>query len=110
MIVENEGTITSISQEKTSMTSFLNELKEMYPKLKHNHIIVNLFPLNRVTVEDILQFLDISNTHRTSKKSFVLVTDKIAYDEIPEEIAVVPTFQEAKDLIEVEDMERDLEI
>jgi len=34
----------------------------------------------------------------------------LSYDEVPEEISVVPTLQEAKDLIEMEEIERDLGI
>jgi hypothetical protein len=48
--------------------------------------------------------------HRKANKSFVLVTDKVSYDEIPDEISLVPTIQEAMDLIEMEDIERDLEL
>ena len=59
---------------------------------------------------DILEFLDISNTHKAGGQSFVIVTDKLSYDEVPEEISVVPTLQEAKDLIEMEEIERDLGI
>mgnify|MGYP000088391209 CR=1 FL=1 len=64
----------------------------------------------RLKIADLLEFLDISNTHKGAGRSFVLVTDKLNYDEIPEEISVVPTLQEAKDLIEMEEIERDLGI
>ena len=57
-----------------------------------------------------MEFLDLSNTHKTAGQSFVLVTDKLSYDEVPDEISVVPTIQEAKDLIEMEEIERDLGI
>ena len=59
---------------------------------------------------DILEFLPISNKHRDTKKSFVLVTDKVSFDEVPEELSVVPTIQEAKDIIEMEEIERDLDL
>ena len=51
-----------------------------------------------------------SNKHRGRKKSFVLVTNKVPFDEIPDEICVVPTVQEARDIIEMEEIERDLEL
>ena len=46
--------------------------------------------------------------HKSNKQSFVIVSDKVDFDDVPDEIIVVPTMQEAYDIIEMEDMERDL--
>ena len=54
--------------------------------------------------------MELSNKHRGARKSFVLVTDKVTYEDVPEEINLVPTIQEAKDIIEMEEIERDLEL
>jgi hypothetical protein len=54
--------------------------------------------------------LQISNKHRKAKHSFVIVTNKIDLNITPDEIVVVPTMQEAYDIIEMEEMERDLGI
>lgn len=110
MIFDKEGTTTIVFQEKTSLSTFMANLNNAYPKLKHDNIVVNLFSFNKLTTNDILEFLDISNTHKRSGKSFVLVTDRVSYDEIPDEISLVPTLQEAKDLIEMEEIERDLDL
>ena len=110
MIFNKEGTTTIVFQEKTSLSTFMENLKKAYPKLKHDNIVVNLFSFDKLTAGDILEFLNISNGHKSLNKSFVLVTDKVAYDEIPDEISVVPTIREAKDLIEMEEIERDLGI
>ncbi|WP_437400008.1 ribonuclease Z [Flagellimonas lutimaris] len=110
MIFDKDGTTTIVFQEKTTLGVFLENLNKAYPKLKHDNIVVNLFSFDKLTIGDILEFLDISNTHRALGQSFVLVTDKLNYDEVPEEISVVPTLQEAKDLIEMEEIERDLGI
>jgi len=40
--------------------------------------------------------------------SFVIVYDGINFDDLPDEIIVVPSLDEAKDLIEMENIERDL--
>ena len=57
-----------------------------------------------------MEFLNISNTHRAKRKSFVLVSNKVSFDEVPDEICVVPTLREARDIIEMEEIERDLEL
>ncbi|MEX0313948.1 ribonuclease Z [Flagellimonas sp.] len=110
MIFDKEGTTTIVFQEKTSLKTFLDNLRKGYPKIKHDNIIVNLFSFSKLSAGDVLEFLDISTTHRSTNKSFILVTSKVSYDEIPDEINVVPTIQEAKDLIEMEEIERDLGI
>ncbi len=110
MIFDQDDTTTIIFQEDISIQEFLKNLSKGYPKVKNDNIIVNLFSFADLTAGDILEFLQISNAHRGLKKSFVLVTDKVSFEEVPEEICVVPTIQEAKDIIEMEEIERDLDI
>ncbi|TAI48308.1 ribonuclease Z [Flagellimonas allohymeniacidonis] len=110
MIFDKEGTTTIVFQEKTSLSTFLKNLKSAYQKIKHDNIIVNLFSFDNLTSGDLLEFLQLSYTHKNSGKSFVLVSGEVSYDEVPEEITLVPSIQEAKDIIEMEEIERDLGI
>ncbi|WP_411031792.1 ribonuclease Z [Spongiimicrobium sp. 3-5] len=110
MILDKNGNTTIVFQENISLKKFLENLEKTYPKLKNDHIIVNLFSFTKLSAGDILEFLHISNTHRSAKKSFVLVTNKVSYEEVPDEISVVPTVQEAKDIIMMEEIERDLDL
>lgn len=110
MIFDKEGNTTIIYQEDIALSVFVENLNASYHNIKHDHIIVNLFSFDELTANDILEFLALSNTHREAKKSFVLVTDKVSYDDAPEEINLAPTLQEAKDIIEMEEIERDLGI
>ena len=105
----NKGT-TIVFQEKTTLSVFLKNLNDAYPKIKNDDLIVNLFSFSKLKADDLLEFLQLSDIHRKAKKSFVLVTDKVSYDEVPVEICVVPTIQEAYDIIEMEEIERDLEL
>lgn len=110
MIFDKEGNTTIVFQENISLSTFLTNLNKAYERLKHNHIVVNLFSFDKLNKNDILEFLELSNRHRSARKSFVLVTEKVSYDDVPEEICLVPTIQEAKDIIEMEEIERDLDI
>lgn len=110
MIFDKEGTTTIIFQEDISLKKFMENLENAYSNIKNDHIIVNLFSFSKLTAGDVLEFLQISNDHRGARKSFVLVTNKVSFDEVPEEICVVPTIQEAKDIIEMEEIERDLDL
>ena len=84
---------------------------------KYNHLhkknyyltrIVDLLKYDTLSLEQLLVFLKLSNLHRANKKSFVFVNTSIDYDLIPDEIIVVPTIQEAEDIISMEEIERDL--
>lgn len=108
MIFDKQGILIVITKESVSMEVFLSRLKDSYERLKHDNLVINLFLLHEITPEDLSLFLDISNKHRKQKKSFVIVTNAINYDEAPEELIIAPTLQEAKDLIEMEEIERDL--
>lgn len=110
MIFEKDGNTTIVLQENASLKTFIENLNGAYKNIKNDHIILNLFSFSKLSDDDILEFLHISNTHRASGKSFVLVTHKVTYDQVPEEICVAPTIQEAKDIIEMEEIERDLDL
>jgi len=110
MIFDKKGTTTTVFQEDIELVTFLENLNSSYQKIQNDHLIINLFSFDELNAGDVLEFLALSNKHRSANKSFVLVTEKVAYDEVPEEIVVVPTLQEARDIIEMEEIERDLGI
>ncbi|MGC1206068.1 MAG: ribonuclease Z [Flavobacteriaceae bacterium] len=108
MIIDQNGNVSIITQQKATVIELVKKLQALYPKFKNNNIIVNLTSLDKLSVQDIVEFLIISNSHRAAKHSFVIVTNNINLDDVPDEIMVTPTLQEAYDIIEMEDMERDL--
>ena len=108
MIFDKDVNIAIITQEKVSVIELVAKLQMLYERFKNDNIIVNLTSLEKITTEDLVEFLQISNTHRNAKHSFVLVTDKADMNDVPDEIIVVPTLQEAYDIIEMEEIERDL--
>ena len=108
MIIDKDGNTTIIAQEKASVKTLVNNIEQAYDKYKNYHLIVRLSSLERILLDDIIEFLRLSNNHRAEKKSFVIVTDQADLDQMPDELVVVPTLQEAYDIIEMEDIERDL--
>lgn len=108
MIIDRDGNTTIIAQEKASVKTLVNNIEQAYDKYKNYHLIVRLSSLDKITLEEIIEFLRLSNNHRSEKKSFVVVSDNSNLDDMPDEIIVVPTLQEAYDIIEMEDIERDL--
>jgi hypothetical protein len=108
MIIDQDGTISIITQEKATIVELVKKIQALYPKFKNNNIIVSLSSLNKLVIQDIVEFLEISKKHKATNQSFVIVSDKIDLDAVPDEIVVVPTIQEAYDVIEMDEMERDL--
>lgn len=108
MLFDKSDNTTLITQDKSTIVELVKKLGITYPKFKNDNVIINLSVLKEVTLQNIIEFLEISNTHRRAKHSFVIVTDKANLDEMPDEIVVVPTLEEAYDVIEMEEMERDL--
>jgi hypothetical protein len=108
MIFERDGNISIITQERASITELAKRLQVLYNRIKSDNIIVNLTSLRPLISQDLIEFLQISNQHRNSKHSFIIVTDKVNVDDMPDELVIVPTLQEAYDVIEMEEMERDL--
>lgn len=110
MIFDKNKNTTLVTQEKSTIVELVKKLQATYPKFKNDNVIVNLSVLNKVTLPDIVEFLEISNKHRGAKHSFVIVTDQTDLEETPDEIVVVPTLKEAYDVIDMEEIERDLGI
>lgn len=108
MIFDQIENTTIITQEKVSVIELVKKLQALYPKYKNNNIIVALTSLDALNKTEIVEFLQLSNTHKAAKNSFVIVSNKVELDTVPDQLVVVPSIQEAHDIIEMEVMERDL--
>jgi len=92
------------------VSDFFDELNEKITNFKDKSLILDFSDLSEVDLNKILLFSQLSGKHKRHNKSFVLVVQNLDYDVIPVELVVVPTLREAKDIIEIEDIERDLGI
>lgn len=108
MLIEKKGNITIVTQETGDIITLVKKLTDRYEEFVNDNIIVTLFSIKDVKASQLSEFLQLSNTHRKAKHSFVIVTENVSIDEVSEDLVVVPTTQEAFDLIEMEEIERDL--
>lgn len=109
MIFSKTGNITVITQERATIIELVANIENKYKDIKGDNIIVNLFSVKVINKAAINDFLSLSKKHKAAKKSFIIVTDKITYDVAPEELSITPTIKEAHDIIEMEEIERDLD-
>lgn len=97
-----------LEDEKGDLTGFATYISQNHAMFKNDNVVVNLLEKKEVQLENLLSFLEISNLHRGNKRSFVIVTKEIDIDAIPEELIVAPTLLEAEDIINMEELEREL--
>lgn len=93
---------------KPLTTDFEEKLITLWTSYQDKNIILNLSNLNSTETSKINLLKKVSNQHKENDKSFVIVS-KFIVDEA-EELDIVPTQQEALDYIEMEDIQRDLDI
>lgn len=108
MKVEEKGHTVTLKDTQGDITSFNEKVSSNYASHKEKNIIIDLSQHGALKLNEVLPFLPLSNKHRESKKSFVLVINDFDFNDAPEEMIIVPTVLEAHDIIEMEEIERDL--
>ena len=107
-IKDNTLTIT-YEQSDTIGSSFRDEIKIKHKNFSFKNIILDLSPMKKVSSKHIKDFVELAIYHKQfNNKSFVVVTGPIGLKHLPDGINVVPSINEAIDMIEIEDIERDL--
>lgn len=104
---QKEHTIT-IKDTQGDFTSFLMKVTHQYKTFEKHNIIIDLSYHKDLNINDIKLFLPLSKQHQKAKKSFVIVISDFDYNAIPDNLTVVPSLLEANDIIEMEEIERDL--
>lgn len=99
---------TLLQDDRDDVCDFANFLTRIQDKFSDVNLIIDILKYDQMTLQDLLCFLTLSNAHRAGKNSLVIVNTAFSSDQIPDEILVVPTVQEAEDIIEMEEIERDL--
>lgn len=108
MQTTEKGHTLILTDTQADAAAFLAKAEETYASVKDKNLIVDLSKQDGLSLNGVLGFLPLSNKHRKAKKSFVIVIKGFDIDEAPEELIIVPTLQEAHDVIEMEEIERDL--
>jgi hypothetical protein len=109
MIINTSKTFTVLKDQKDGIEDFSKFLTHTVPtRFKDQNLIIDLLPYTNLSLEQLLMFIELSNKHRILNHSFVIVNNALDPDILPDEIMVVPTLLEAQDVIEMEEIERDL--
>lgn len=108
MIIEKTNIATVFRNEKLSAIDFFSNFSKNYINFKNENIILDFSKTKEVDIENILLFLPIIEQHRNNGMSFVIILNEFEADSFPDEIIIVPTLLEGMDIVEMENIERDL--
>ena len=108
MKVEQKGHTVTIKDTQGDLVSFLMKVTHEYKTFEKDNIIIDISHYNNLSLKDINSFLKLCKVHRKSKKSFVIVASNVDFNAFSSKLIVVPTLVEAQDIIEMEEIERDL--
>ncbi len=97
-----------ISSDDNSFDKFLKNFEQQYENLKDSHIVLEISSKNNFTEQNILLFLKYADIQRENGMSFVVIKKGVEVDNFPENFNIVPTLIEAEDVIEMENIQRDL--
>ena len=108
MNVEHKENQTVIKGTHDNIASFSEDLLNELTDFKDQNLIIDLTHNSNITSNSIKQFVQISKLHKKNNKSFVIVANTIDYNSVPVSLTLVPTILEAHDIINMEEIERDL--
>lgn len=108
MKVDQKDHTTIIKDTQGDLASFLTKVTDQYKIFESQNLIIDLLSYDGLSVEDLKLFLPLSKQHKKAKKSFVIVVSDFDFNALPEKITAVPSLLEANDIIEMEEIERDL--
>ncbi len=108
MKIENKDGYTLFSTNENILQEALQAFFLNAEKYDTENIIFHISDNLNITPKDFLLFLGIASTKKENGTSFVIIIKSLDIDALPEAINVVPTLQEAKDILEMENIERAL--
>ncbi|WP_339888669.1 ribonuclease Z [uncultured Flavobacterium sp.] len=108
MKVEQKGHISIIKDTQGSFLNFIEKLTAQFNTYKEQNLILDVTMDKNLTIQDFKLVKDLAKKHKKEKKTLVFVAENIDFNKIPDYLLVVPTVLEAHDIIEMEEIERDL--
>ena len=97
-----------LNYETDDIAGFATYLTKHHADFEKDNVIVDVLTHGNLEPKELLMFLEISDVHRANKRSFVIASSPVAVEKLPEDIIIAPTLREAEDIINMEELEREL--
>ena len=108
MTIEITEKATIVKDFGSNLDQLLSELQIKQNDLKTSNLVLDISNYRSLKPKDLNIFLSYAKILKTNNKSFVIVIDNFDFTKASTKINIVPTLQEAYDIIELEEIERDL--
>ncbi|MFC4740663.1 ribonuclease Z [Flavobacterium ponti] len=108
MKVDQKGHTTILKDTQGSFSNFIEKITEQFNSFKEQNLILDVSKDENLSIKDLKIAKDLNKKHKKEKKTMVFVASNIDFNEIPDYLLVVPSILEAQDIIEMEEIERDL--
>jgi len=108
MKVVTKGHTTVLIATQGDCGLFLeNIIINQHESYKNQNLILDLTHNKSTTIQSIKAFSELSILH-CKIKTFVIVAENIDFNALPKSLVVVPSVLEAHDIIDMDEIERDL--
>ncbi len=108
MKVDQKGHTTILKDTEGDIITFITKITTNYNSYKNQNLVIDITHDVTADIKTIKLFSELAKIHKKNKKSFVVIVKDIDYNSVGAKVMVVPTLQEAHDIIEMEEIERDL--
>ena len=108
MKVDKKGHTTIIKETRGDIKAFIENIATEYKTFEKQNLILDVSNDQKVGMSDLVNFKDLVKQHQKAKKSLVIVAENIDFNETPDYLIVVPSVLEAQDIIEMDEIQRDL--
>lgn len=106
MKIEEKSNYIFISDDINKNTNF-DDIVALINQSENQNVVLKA-SINDLNNRNINTLISISDEKKANGTSFVIVSKEISLDTIPDSLNVVPTITEAEDIIEMENIEREL--
>jgi hypothetical protein len=108
MQIEKKSNYRLLTSNTNSFIDFYNEFVSIEEETKKENIIIKISETINTTKEDLSLFLSVAKSKKENGTSFVIISRNVNIDDFPDTFNIVPTIEEAEDIIEMEAIEREL--
>ena len=103
-----KGHTTVLKDTQGDFQLFLDNITNQHESYKNQNLILDVTHDKSISIQSIKVFTELSKMHCKGKKSFVIVAENIDFNAVPKSLVVVPSVLEAHDIIDMDEIERDL--
>ncbi|WP_276381818.1 ribonuclease Z [Flavobacterium sp. H4147] len=108
MKVDQKGHTVTIKDTQGNLNDFVEKVTQQFKTFEKHNVIIDLSSDTEISENDLKAFLPLVKLQKKGKKSFVIVATDLDFNAISDKLVVVPSLLEAHDIIEMEEIERDL--